>query len=143
MSVLDSKQVVRQFFDEIYNMGNLENVAKIVTSDFVYHARGEDITGIENFRNWITSDRSIFPDIRFTIVDSIGEFGKVAAAWIVEGTHEKEYRGIPATHKKFETVGISIFHFQNDKIKEAWTVADALTPALELGVVRTEQYQKR
>jgi steroid delta-isomerase-like uncharacterized protein len=137
MSVLDSKQIVRHFFDEIYNQGNLENVAKMVTPDFVYHARGEDITGIENFRNWITSDRSIFPDIRFTIVDTIGELGKVATAWIVEGTHEKEYRGIPATHKKFETVGISIFHFQGDKIKEAWTVADALTPALELGVVRT------
>jgi steroid delta-isomerase-like uncharacterized protein len=143
MSVLESKQIVRHFFDEIYNQGNLENVAKIVTSDFVYHARGEDISGIENFRNWITSDRSIFPDIRFSIVDSIGEFGKVATAWIVEGTHEKEFRGIPATHKKFETVGVSIFHFQGDKIKEAWTVADALTPALELGVVRTEPYQKK
>jgi steroid delta-isomerase-like uncharacterized protein len=143
MSVLDSKQSVRQFFDEIYNQGNLEEVEKIVTSDFLYHARGEDITGIENFSNWITSDRSIFPDIRFTIVDSIGEFGKVAVAWIVEGTHEKEYRGIPATHKKFETVGVSIFHFKGDKIKEAWTVADALSPALELGVVRTEPYQKK
>jgi predicted ester cyclase len=55
----------------------------------------------------------------------------------VEGTHEKEYRGIPATHKKFETVGVSIFHFKGDKIKEAWNVADGLTAALQLGVVKT------
>jgi SnoaL-like polyketide cyclase len=55
----------------------------------------------------------------------------------VEGTHDKEFRGVPATHKKFETVGISIFHFEGAKIKNAWAVADALTPAIELGVVKT------
>jgi predicted ester cyclase len=33
---------------------------------------------MEKFKEWVSSDRSIFPDIRFTIVDSIAEFGKVA-----------------------------------------------------------------
>ncbi len=63
---------------------------------------------------------------------------KVATSWFVEATHEKEFRGIPATHKKFETVGMNVFHFEGDKIKEAWFIADGLTPALELGVVETK-----
>jgi hypothetical protein len=32
-------------------------------------------------------------------------------------------------------MGISIFHFEDDKIKEAWIVFDALNPALQIGVV--------
>ena len=37
-----------------------------------------------------------FPDMRFTMVDSIAaESGKVASTFVVEGTHEKEFRGIP------------------------------------------------
>jgi steroid delta-isomerase-like uncharacterized protein len=60
------------------------------------------------------------------------------ATWIVEGTHAKEFRGIPATHKKFETAGVNIFHFEDNKIKEAWTIADGLTAALQLGVVKIE-----
>jgi steroid delta-isomerase-like uncharacterized protein len=138
MSTAENKRIAETFIDEIFNKGILEGVNRFVTTDFTYHVRGEDITGTENFKEWVSSDRSIFPDIRYTILDSISEFNKVATTWIVEGTHEKEFRGIPATHKKFETAGVNIFHFEGNKIKEAWTVADGLTAALQLGVVKIE-----
>jgi SnoaL-like domain len=48
-------------------------VSRLVTPDFIYHARGEDVKGRENLKEWVSSDRSVFPDIRFTIVDSIAE----------------------------------------------------------------------
>ena len=93
---------------------------------------------MEKFKECVASDPITFHDIRYTFLDSIAENGKVAIVWIVEATHEKEFRGIPATHKKFETVGVSIFHFESNKIKEAWAVADGLTAALQLGVVETQ-----
>jgi steroid delta-isomerase-like uncharacterized protein len=99
-------------------------------------ARPIQIEGIESYNEWVSSDRSIFPDIKITVVDSIAESGKVASAFIVEGTQEKEFRGIPATHKKFETVGMNIFHFQDNKIKEGWVVVDGLTAALQLDAVK-------
>lgn len=136
MSLADSKGIVQEFLEETYNRGNLKNTDRFVTPDFVYHVRGEDVEGIESYNEWVSSDRSIFPDIKITIVDSIAESGKVASAFIVEGTQEKEFRGIPATHKKFETVGMNIFHFQDNKIKEGWVVVDALTAALQLGAVK-------
>jgi steroid delta-isomerase-like uncharacterized protein len=136
MSLIESKRIVQKFLDETYNKGNLKNTDRFVTPDFVYHARGEDIEGIEAYNEWVSADRSIFPDIRFTIVDSIAEAGKVASAFIVEGTQEKEFRGIPATGKKFETVGINIFHLRDNKIREGWVVVDALTAALQLGAVK-------
>jgi predicted ester cyclase len=74
--------------------------------------------------------------MRFTIVDSIAESNKIASTFVVEGTHKQEFRGIPATHKKFETVGITVFHFDGNKIKEAWVVVDGLSAALQIGVVR-------
>ena len=94
-----------------------DSAGRFVTSDFIYHARGEDVTGIENLKEWVSSDHSVFPDIRFTIVDSIAESSKVATAWFLEATHEKEFRGITATHKKFVTVGMNVFHFEGNKIK--------------------------
>ena len=136
MSIEEIKQLAWTFTDEINNKGNVNEADKFVTPEFIYHARGEDIEGLEKFKEWASSDRGIFSGIQFTLADSLAEPGKVATAWIVEGTHEKEYSGIPATHKKFETVGISIFHFEGTKIKESWTVADALTPALDLGIVK-------
>jgi steroid delta-isomerase-like uncharacterized protein len=137
MSSIEHKQIVHEFLDETYNKGNLKNTDKYVTPDFIYHARGEDIEGIEAYNEWVSSDRSIFPDIRVTVVDSIAESDRVASAFIVEGTQKKEFRGIPATNKQFETVGMNIFHFQNNKIKEGWVVVDALTAAIQLGAVKS------
>jgi steroid delta-isomerase-like uncharacterized protein len=136
MSLVEIKQTARLFFDDVYNQENLDSIDTLVTPSFVYHARGEDVEGIEKFKNWISSDRAAFPDMRFAVVDSIAEGGKVATTFVVEGTHEKEFRGIPATHKKFETVGMSVFHFDGNKIKEAWVVVDGLSAALQIGVVR-------
>ncbi|MGA9154059.1 MAG: ester cyclase [Candidatus Nitrosopolaris sp.] len=128
--------MVQEFIDETYNKGNLENTSKFVTPDFAYHARGEDLEGVEAYNEWVSLDRSIFPDITFTILETIAESDKVATAFTVKGTHEKEFRGIPATHKKFETVGVIIFHFQNNKIKEGWVVVDGLTAALQIGAIK-------
>jgi steroid delta-isomerase-like uncharacterized protein len=136
VSLEEIKQIAWRFIDEILNKENTKEINSLVTPDFTYHARGEDIKGVEEFEKWIESDRGVSSDVRFTLIDSIAEYGKVAAAWIVEGTHDKEYHGIPPTHKKFETVGISVFHFDDGKIQEVWVVVDGLTPALELGVVK-------
>jgi len=133
----ENKQIAEKFIEEIFNKVNLENISSFLTPDFIYHGSGEDISGMENFKNWVSADHSIIPDIHFTIEESILELDKVATVWVVEGTHSKDFRGIPATHKKFETAGVSIFHFKDNKIKEAWTVVDGLTAALQIGAVKT------
>ena len=137
MSSTEHKRIVHEFIDETYNKGNFKNTDKYVTSDFIYHARGVSIEGIEAYNEWVSSNRSIFPNIRVTIVDSIeeSESGRVASAFIVEGLKERKFRGIPTTNKDFETVGMNMFHFQDNKIKEGWVVVDALTAAMQLGAI--------
>ena len=88
MSLVEIKLTVRQFFDDLYNQRNLDSIDSLLTPGFVYHARGEDVEGIENFKKWISSDRAAFPDMQFTMVDSIAESGKVASTFVVEGTHD-------------------------------------------------------
>jgi hypothetical protein len=67
MSIAENKIIAEKFIDEIFNKMNLENVDRFLTSDFIYHGSGEDITGIENFKNWVSADHNIIPDIHFTI----------------------------------------------------------------------------
>jgi hypothetical protein len=42
-------------------------------------------------------------------------------------------------HQKFETHGVDIFYCEKDKIKEAWTIYDALKPALQICIVGSVQ----
>jgi predicted ester cyclase len=75
--------------------------------------------------------------MHFTYIEGIAEGSKVATTWFLEGIQQREFRGIPATNKKFETVGVIIFRFHGDQIKEGWSIVDGLTPAIGLGLVKT------
>ena len=137
MSIIENKRIAKDFIEQMFNKGNVENAGHFVTSDFIYHARGEDITGLDKFKACVATDHTTFRDMRFTYIDGIAEGNKVSTTWFLEGIQQQEFRGIPATNKKFETVGVIIFRFEGPLIKEAWSIIDGLTPAIQLGLVKT------
>jgi steroid delta-isomerase-like uncharacterized protein len=124
MSGTENKTMARRFVEDIFNARKTELAKNYVTADIVYHGMGEEVRGIDNFKQWVTEDLSAFPDMKITILDDFGEENKIALRWNLKATHEKDFADFSATHKKFETQGVDIFHFEGDKIKEAWTLSD-------------------
>ena len=59
---------------------------------------------------------------------------KVIFRFIQRGTHEGEYRGIPATGKKYESSGILITRIVNGKIVEQREEFDLLGMMMQLGM---------
>jgi steroid delta-isomerase-like uncharacterized protein len=116
--------IVKSFVEEIFNARNTEAAKNFVTPDIVYHGMGEEVTGIEEFKKWVSEDLSAFPDMKVTILEDFGDQNKMAVRWTLKATHDKDFADFPATHKKFETQGVEILHFEGDKIKEAWTISD-------------------
>lgn len=121
MAQPDNKTVARGFVQTIFNERKIDEAKNFVTPDITYHAM-EEVKGLENFKQWIGEDLKAFPDMNITIVDSFGEQDKLAMRWNLKGTFVKELRGSQPSHEKFETQGVEIFHFQDGKIKEAWTI---------------------
>ena len=124
MSETQQKTIARTFVEEIFNARKTEMAKNFVTPNIIYHGMGEEVKSLEEFKKWVAEDLSAFPDMRITIVDAVGEQNKVALRWTLKATHEKDFANFPATHKKFETQGVEILHFDGDKIKEAWTLGD-------------------
>jgi|SRR5689334_8797229 steroid delta-isomerase-like uncharacterized protein len=116
--------IARKFVEDIFNSRKTEMAKNYVTSNIIYHGMGEEVTGLENFKRWVDEDLSAFPDMKVTILDGFGDQNKIVIRWNLKATHEKDFADFPATHKKFETQGVDIFHFEGDKIKEAWTLSD-------------------
>ena len=131
MADTDNKAVARGFVQAIFNEGKIDEVKNFVTPDLIYHGL-EEVKGLENFKQWVAEDRKAFPDMNITVVDSFGEQDKLAMRWTLKGTFAKELHGTQpsheelnwkdVSHEKFETQGVEIFHFQDGKIKEAWTI---------------------
>jgi steroid delta-isomerase-like uncharacterized protein len=124
MSYTQYNTIARSFVEEIFNARKTEAAKNFVTPDIIYHGMGEEVSGLEEFKRWVAEDLSAFPDMKVTILDGFGEQNKIAIRWTLNATHEKDFADFPATHKKFETQGVDIFHFEGDKIKEAWTICN-------------------
>ena len=76
-----------------------------------------------------------FPDSNFIVDDVVAEGDKVAVRHRLQGTHQAELQGIPATGRQVEIGGIVIFRIENGMVAEAWLNADIMGMMQQLGVV--------
>lgn len=105
----------------IWNTGQIENLEKIIQPDFELRMtpKYEAEKGIEAFRKSVEFWRKAYPDFKVTVVERIFSENAVAARWIITGTNTGE-GWHPATGKRIEVPGMSILHFENNKIKDEW-----------------------
>ncbi|HEY7569794.1 MAG TPA: ester cyclase [Nitrososphaeraceae archaeon] len=131
MSFNSKKSVALQFVEEVLNKGNLDKIKNFVSPNIIWHGQYKEVKGLKSFKKWISLERSLFPDMRFSVLDNVTEHDKVAIRWTLLATLKNK----PTKHTKLRTMGLSIFQFEDDKIKESWIAFDALGLALQLGVV--------
>ena len=133
-----NKTVVRRFFEEVWNKGNLTVLNEIIAKDHVSSGPGT-LPGLpagpEGSKQLVTVYRNAFPDLHFTIDEQIAEGDKVVTRWTAHGTHQGELVGIPATGKSSTVTGISIDRVVNGKIAESWGIFDQFGMMQQLGVI--------
>ena len=110
---------------EIVNDRNLDALPEVATGQIAREAE-----------RWIGPFRNSFPDFRMAVVDVITEADKVVGHFKCSGTHDGEWRGIPATGRRFEGVDeIYIFRVEQGKLCSALAVVeDNLTRMRHLGL---------
>ena len=130
-----NKELVKGLFEEL-NKGNAEIWKELCAPEFAYYSPSEspepmsmDET-IECFQMAFKG----FPDINWKTQDLIAKGDKIIIRLIQIGTHEGEFRGIPATGNKTEFGGIPIFQFKDGKCIEIREEADFLGFMQQLGM---------
>jgi steroid delta-isomerase-like uncharacterized protein len=127
--------VVKRWWEELWNKGNIALADEIVSPNYTNHDPASPWvpSGIDGCKTLITSYRTVFPDIHFAIEQQFAAGNSVVSHWRCTGTHRAEVLGIAATGKAIETEGISILHLENGKIRHQTTVWDALGMKQQLG----------
>jgi steroid delta-isomerase-like uncharacterized protein len=137
MSLEHNKAVVRRFFEEGPNKGNMDILSELVADDATDHhpLAPDQAPGIEGFRQALTALRTAFPDMQITIEDMIAEEDRVAIRVTTHGTHRGLLMGIPATGKEVTTTSFVIFRIAEGKIAERWAMGDRLGMLQQLGIL--------
>ena len=132
-----NKNIVRRLYEEVWNERKVEVINEIISPSHALHApniSGSSI-GPEAYKRNVLLFLTGYPDLHWTIEDTIAENDKVVACWTISGTHKGDYMGIPATNKKVSVDGITIHHIADGRIMDSYSNWDVLGMIQQLGVV--------
>ncbi len=137
MSAEENKALVRRYAQELLNQTNLDLFDEIFAPDFVqYGADPDQVSGVEDLKQFFIMMRLGFPDFQVTIEDLFAAEGeKVVLRFVFRGTHEGEFTGITPTGKQVTMAGIDIFRIAGGKIVELWNQEDVLGMMQQIGAV--------
>jgi len=136
----DPKAVVRRLYDEVWNLRKFDVVSELIAPSHALndpHLTGAAV-GPEAYRRILSQFIAAFPDLRFTVQDMLAENDRVAVSWNISGTHQRPFRGVPATHREISFDGVSVSVVSEGKIIESYVTLDYFTLLLQLGVISPE-----
>ena len=129
-----NKALAKRAFEELLSKGKFELAGQLYAKDFVNHGIHRDITFYEDqaaLKGW----HEAFPDLTIVPDKLIAENDLVTIYWVARGTNTGTGNGLPATGKKAEQAGITIWRIVDGKIKEEWSAFDQLSLMQQLGLI--------
>jgi steroid delta-isomerase-like uncharacterized protein len=133
-----NKALAKRAFEELLSKGKFELAEELYAKDFVNHGLHRDISLDEDqaaLRGW----HEAFPDVSIVPAKLIAEDDLVTIYWIARGTNTGSGNGLPATGKKVEQAGITIWRIVNGKIKDEWSAFDQLSLMQQLGLLPAQK----
>jgi len=130
----ENKAIAKRAFEEILSRGRLELAEQFYAKDFVNHGIHRDVS-LEEDQAALKGWHQAFSDISIVPEKLIAEGDLVTVYWIARGTNTGTGNGLPATGKKAELAGITIWRIVDGKIKEEWSAFDQLSLMQQLGLL--------
>jgi steroid delta-isomerase-like uncharacterized protein len=129
-----NKALAKRAFEELLSKGRFELAEQLYAKDFVNHGIHRDIS-LEEDQTALKGWHQAFPDLSIVPEKLIADGDQVAVYWIARGTNTGTGNGLPATGKKAEQSGITIWRIVDGKIKEEWSAFDQLSLMQQLGLL--------
>jgi steroid delta-isomerase-like uncharacterized protein len=130
-----SKAIMRHDLEDVFSSHDLAALDASFAEDYVYHAMGRDIRGVDGYRQAMAPLFSAFPDIRTTIVQMVAEGDRVAVLWQASGTHQGSFFGVEPTGKPIQIYGITIERIYDGLRREGWSCPDMMGLMQQIGAV--------
>ncbi len=132
-----AKLLVRRFYEEVVNTGDVEGIGAFVAPECVETdglVRVE--SGIQGMAEHVKAVREVYPDLHITIERQIAEGEWVVSLITARGTHRGEWLGMKPTGRGLTFTGVNVDRVVDGKIVEHGGAANMLIPFLEAGALR-------
>jgi len=118
-------KLVQDFYERIWNDGNLDAAAELLTPEFSFRGSlGNEMRGRDAFKNYVRSVRAALADYQCEILCCVAEENQAFAKMCFSGRHVAALRGYEPTGKLVQWLGAALFRFEDSMIAELWVLGD-------------------
>ncbi len=135
MTIQENKALIRRFYEEVWNKGNLDVAEEVFAPDYVRHdlRPGQPPAGPEGQKKIAADFRAAFPDLHMTIDLLVAEGDMVVARWTTEGTNTGPWGGVAPIGRRARFSGVNLFRIEHGRVVELWNHRDDLGVMQQLG----------
>lgn len=137
MSTEENKALVRRWYDDMVNAGDLDVADEILSPGFVQHGVPPgSAPGPEGFKEFFMNVAGqAFSDLKVTVEDMVAEGDMVATRISAQATHRGTFRGYPGTGKPVTFTGMDFFKVSGGRLQERWLERSFLDMLEQSGVI--------
>jgi predicted ester cyclase len=134
----ETQKLIERIPLEVFNKDNFGLLNELVSADFVEHTSQPGVAPTrDGFKQSAIALKKAFPDLRYTIEDSIESGDKIVHRLTARGTMQADYMGMRATGKPATWTEIHIGKVTNGRLTEHWGLVDQLGLLVQLGVIQS------
>jgi steroid delta-isomerase-like uncharacterized protein len=124
-------------FVEFINTASADLAREVIAPDAEFYAptHPEPLRGPDGYLEIIATMRRGFPDIQWTLEETIAADNRVAARFTMRGTHHGEFSGIPATGKKVSVQAMNFYYLADGQIVKERAQPDLLGVMQQIGAI--------
>jgi predicted ester cyclase len=136
MSKQRNETIGRRWYEEMWSKPDLDVADEIVDKDYDPEWVQIDAVGPAQIKHEIRYFRSIFPDLKYEIIEINGEEDKVWIRYKAKGTQKGNAWGFEATERTVEFEGATILYINSEgKIIDRWGAFCFYDILTDIGVV--------
>lgn len=130
-TLIARKALLRRFFREVWNEGNVDAVDRYVAPRYtIHHDPGDpwhgQVLDLPGYKERLRVSRAPMPDQRFEIQALFADGDAVVATWFWTGTHTGDLPGFSATGRPIQMSGATVYFFEGDRLTGHWQIVDRL-----------------
>jgi steroid delta-isomerase-like uncharacterized protein len=90
---------------------------------------------LAGFKQKVAGFNAVFADLAEDLQDIVASGDTVATRWVVTGTLQQEFMGIPATGQPIRVEGMNFYRLEDGRVTDIWTQFDGLGLMQQVGAI--------
>jgi predicted ester cyclase len=110
---------------DAWNAGDVDTYMQLYSDDIELHAGTYDFPDRAAVEGMYKGFHAAVPGVQLEVHEAFGDGEKLVCRYTVRGTQTGDLMGIPPTGIEIAITGITIMHFEDERVVERWDSDDS------------------